>query len=276
MGVFASPIFGNEDGPAFGDGVRVFHPETVALLSRFSTPATDAWAAAYNDVLVAPLKVEGIFAKLDYLHVWDANDAQSSDQNVIQNAHNATRNGTLTHTPKQGIVSNGSTGYVNENFNPGDGGSHLYTQNSAMIGFWSRTNNSGAVMDIGARVGANIQNTTLNARNGSNAAAYRINESTTGFSIANADATGMYILERTGAAAAALYRDGTLLRTSTGASAALPNLSFYLCAMNDNGNAAVFSTRQYSASFGGAPLSSGEKASFRTILNNWHTAVGGL
>jgi hypothetical protein len=267
-------------GIGLGIGVTHFEgvgadPAAAALFARFTPPPSDAVKQAYIDYLITPLRSGGFFSKLDFLRVWDTLDAQWARQNVIQDAHNASLVGGPTHTPKQGIAGNGSSSYVNENYNPGDGGAHLYAQDSAHLGFWSRTENSGTVLDMGCRVGTNVQNSTIAARLSTNQAGFRINGNT-GTNVANATSVGHFVAQRTGSAAENLTIDGALIGTSTLASVSPGSLSVFLCGINNNGVAALLTSRQYSASHGGADLSPTDLAALRTILDNWHTAVGAL
>lgn len=258
--------------PGAGGG---YSAEANALFARFTVPPSAAAKDAYDTVLIKPLKAAGLFEKLDCLHVWDTLDAQWSRQNVIQDAHNASFVGSPTHTPKSGVTGNGSSSYADLNYNPGDGGSHKFAQNDGSIGIWSLTNAAQTTYDIGARVAFDTQNASILARVVGDQAWLRMN-SVNPIMAANTNSTGKYHGQRTGAAAFELFKNGSSAGTDSGAGAAPANLSMFLCAVNNNGSAGLFTTRQYAASWAGASLSSGEISSLNTILDNWHSAIGAI
>jgi hypothetical protein len=91
-----------------------------------------------------------VWQKLDTLYIFAAADSQSSLLNwKTPGTSNATNVNSTTFTIDRGYTGNGSTMYINSNYNFSTGGGK-YTQNNASIFAWSNTlgNQSAALLGI--------------------------------------------------------------------------------------------------------------------------------
>lgn len=254
-----------------GQGGGAFEPEAAALFARFTTPPTGERKTLIN-TLIKALKDGGIWSKLDVLYLTAAADAQAARRNWIADAHNLSTINSPTFTADRGYAGNGSSSYLNTNYNPGDGGSHLYQQNNAHMAVWSRTNSDGLFVDLGARAGVSSARSNLLTRS-AGVCNILINQDTAG-SAASADSSGHQVTRRTASNATTVFRDASLLGTGSTASVAPANLNWFMGALNNNGTAAQFSARELAAAHAGASLSDGEITAMRAALSTYLTAIG--
>src|SRR3972149_572403 len=119
-----------------------------ALEQKFTTRSS-VNQINYVNRLIGSLKRDGNWTKLDALWVM----AVEAQVQAVYNWKNPGAN-TLTEVnapgwiAKQGYTSNGTTSYLNTNFNPATQGVN-YTQNSGLFGIYVRTNVSEIKEDMG-------------------------------------------------------------------------------------------------------------------------------
>ena len=151
-----------------------------------------------------------------------------------------------TFTPNQGYQGNGSTSYLNSNFTPSTQGVK-YTQNSASIFAYSRTNNTGNYVDVGV-VGASNK-TFLYARYNDGNSYYPVNLSTGVGSPSSpvANSRGFYV-SNLNSTTLSSNKNGVQLVSITVSPVAVPTEPFYLLAYNSGGTAEARSINQLSVS----------------------------
>lgn len=93
--------------------------ETTVLLTagRYNDAPTDALKALINKTIV-DLKSDGVFQMADCMYIRGVHESLLACQNWIKNAHNSTLFNNPTFTPKVGFSGDGSTSYINNNYNP--------------------------------------------------------------------------------------------------------------------------------------------------------------
>lgn len=127
-----------------------------------------------------------------------------------------TLNGTLTYTSDAGLEGDGSSGFIDTNYNPSQDGGN-YTQDSACIfGYISTAQTSGDT--IAGFDGVNSQLIVAN----SNTGVQRVNTGSNWGSAVDFSGTGFFMICRTASGEQKAY-NGTTEYTSSSASAALPN-----------------------------------------------------
>lgn len=264
-------MFGLMNLAFMGGGGGGFSAEAQDFFARSTVPFSEPRKIAINAMIVS-LKAAGLWAKLDYLRVLSQETEQAALLNWKGDVHNGTVTETVDFIEDEGEASNGSTGFINSGFNPGDGGGHQYVRDSAHFGFWSRTDLNASVYDMGQRTSNVSQIAALRSRNGGTLTA-GINEDSLGLSVAVADTLGHFVVTRTGPATTAVYKNGALLIAGTGASVALPNRVFYECGLNSSGTLTTPSTRQCSMFHAGAGLNATEIANLYTIGGTYFDAI---
>jgi hypothetical protein len=83
---------------------------------------------------------------------------------------------------------------------------------------------------------------------------------------------GFFSVVRDNAANSKNYKNGVLINSPLFASNFIPNFNFYLLALNSNGSAIAFDTRQISISFAGSGAIN--QATFYTAVQNLATTLG--
>ncbi len=269
IGIDLSPV-----NPTKGGGVT-YDADTSALFARWTTQP-DATRKGLVDAVFKTPGIKPILAKLDFLHVYAAHDSQAARQNWLRDLFNATAIGGPTFTADRGYTGNGSSSYINTNFNPGDGGSYQYLLDSAHLGFWSRTELAATVFDIGSRGSSTTRLATILARLSGDNAGYRLNEDGGGTLAANASSIGHFVARRSGAGATALFKNGSSIGTgSVGSSVTgLQNASMFVGSVSQSGTPTTFSTRQYAVAHGGASLTDAEITALYGALSTYLTAIG--
>ncbi|MED5549859.1 MAG: hypothetical protein VX529_10930 [Pseudomonadota bacterium] len=139
-----------------------------------------------------------------------------------------TNNG-ATHTPGEGYTGNGSSSYINSNYNPSTDGVQ-YTQNSASMGLWVRSAGSNAAaayagLDVSAFIGRGSDVSEL-SQAGPNGG-FSNNE------VALSTTTGLLGINRSGASAIQLNVNGAQDSSDTDASSAPANGTVAILAQND-------------------------------------------
>lgn len=141
-----------------GGGYAFTNAEASALVERFTTRQTDA-RKALIDTLVGSLKAGSVWSKLDALYVLAATDSQASRQNWIANQYNLSLVNTPTFVADRGWTGTAGNGQLSSGFDASTAVSPKFTQNSASMFVWSRTdvNNAGGISYESGCANANMQ-----------------------------------------------------------------------------------------------------------------------
>jgi hypothetical protein len=160
----------------------------------------------YADAIDA-LVSAGIWAKLDALYLFAAPDSSTALTNLKSSSFGITAVSAPDFTADRGFNSDDGTGYLDTGFNPTSGSPH-FTQNSACVFAWNRTNpGSVAPADAigyvsgaaGLRIYVNFSGQTYFACNSNSSS----NESSPSTTIA------LFSVNRTDSSNSQLYRNGT-------------------------------------------------------------------
>src|SRR5262249_44608631 len=148
-------------------------------LNRLPTPLTgsdEAIVAAYIDGLVS----DGVWSRLDFLHLYVTADAANWPVNLISSSFTASLASGVgnppTWTSRAGIAGHsGASTYIDPNFNPSTAGGN-YSQNDAMVCCWQSAPSAASTADL-IHCGATV---ALIARYTDNKTYFQINDSTEG------------------------------------------------------------------------------------------------
>ena len=166
---------------------------------------------------------------------------------------NATAYNAPTFTAYEGFTGNGTTQYIDCNWNPAANGVN-YTQNSASQIIYIRTNIAAAKWH-GTGVNLDSKDILLNPRDNGGQAIIRTNDATSINNAGSNDGDGMFINNRTAAAVKKLYRNKVAIINGTTASTGVPTKNPYCLAYNDDDVAAGFRADQVACYAFGAGLS---------------------
>lgn len=248
-----------------------YDPAAEALFARFTTPPTDTRKGLINDLIVS-LKDAGVWQKLDALYILAAADAQAARRNWIADQYNPSAVNSPTFTADRGYVGGGS-GYLDTGFNASTAGG-LYTQNSAHLSTWSRTNRgSTGISALGVRNSAGsvfaaivpfVSSTTL----------YRIN-SAAASSVVAASSVGHFLGSRVSSGTIEAYKDGVSAGSISIASGALVNANVFICGENREGVGLVSgSTDQIAQVSIGGDLTAANAEALYTATLTYLQAIG--
>lgn len=134
-----------------------FTQEALILFTQWEslgTPASESRKLVVNNTILG-LKSIGAWDELDCFYMWAAHSKAAS---LIDWKNPTTRAATLTNDYAGSFVvdsymkGNGSNFRINSNYNPGDGGTYKFTQNSSSFGYYVKLQvaGGGTVIDVGA------------------------------------------------------------------------------------------------------------------------------
>ena len=242
-----------------------------------TTPPTEA-RKKLIDRTIKELKSFGIWYQLDVLYFFAAETQQAALLNWIKNAHNATAVNSPTFTVDRGFTGDGATSYINSNFTPLSQGVR-YLGASAMIAIYSRTNSTGAIVDVGSRDGS-LRWTQVELRSASDTLYTRFNSNAAGgpngdgrLPTYNTDSRGFFSVNRVGDNYDVI-KAGAIINTLTLSVTGSPSQPSYIGAMNNNGTALFFTQRQIAATAFGGSLSASQHYHFNRIVEYYMDQVG--
>jgi hypothetical protein len=176
-------------------------------------------------------------------------------------------NGGWTHS-SNGALPNGTNGYADTKLVP----SSVLAQNSASIGFYSRTNNIGNVIDMGStnlsfndalyffyNVGGNLD--------------YSRNNNSNALSGSTSSSIGFIINKRTTSTDMVVLRNNLNPIFNTNATTGRSASPIYISALNTAGSASLFSNRQTAFNFIADGLTDTEAANLYTRVQAFQTAL---
>ena len=253
-----------------GDGIAE-ETETSTLFSALTGTYSLARRIAANS-LIKSLKDAGYWSVIDRLFIFAAPNGSTDGlrdwKNPTRTASVSGTNTPVTWVNDRGFTGNGSTGFVDTNYNPSTETGDNLTASSAFLGVWSRTDSQAAVGDatLGSDgnwvVGGRWADGRFIGRmgDGSGASDGGTSTSSRGFIAARRNGTsvtGRLNLTQTLSAAPAV---GTLPNATVriGASSAISN----------------FSTRQYAAAIVGSAPTDSQWDAVYNALNSYLSSIG--
>lgn len=247
--------------------------EAAAWVAAFTTEPSDA-DKGYYDTFVGALKAASIWTKIDVLWWLGGPDSQASRINA-KDPGNLTLG--LVNSPSftayRGFTGDGSTSYLTTGYNPSTFGGQ-YTLNSAHIAIYSRTSALVAACDMGCRVSASDNQACVFVRSTGDVASFRLNQDAAGTGTASTNGSGLFVVRRSASNAEAIFRNGSSLGTDTTVTDTIPNLAMFIGAINQNGSAALFSSRQYLFACAGSSLTDQNITDLNTAVAAFATSIG--
>jgi hypothetical protein len=268
----ANGIAGGQAGG--GGGYTPTNAEATALFARMSVQPSNAVKAAYDDLYTA-LKTNSILSSLNFLHVGIGPDAQASALDIVDlpgtGAFNmATGGGAPVYTANRGWYTDGVDDFTTWNWDPATNGASKWTQNSAFWGIWTTKVAPDFLTDAGTQTSADTLIATASLAN-SGAIRARLNQTAaTSSGAAQTNAGGFTVIERTGASAGQVYKNGAASGSAfTETSAALSSVDLGLGKANN-----AFGENQFWFNVGGAALGSTKQGQLYTALAAFAAVVG--
>lgn len=236
----------------------------VAAVKAAGGTVSNDQASRVTDLLAA-LKGGGVWPLLDRLWLFAAEDSTQALTDIKSLAV-ATAVNSPTFTENRGYAGNGTTAYIDSNFNPSTAGGN-YARNDALFGCWIETASS-----LTARVymAPYISQYSFLSKASSSAYGWPVNQSATQtYNFVSEE--GLWSLQRTGASATELFKDGASVATGTTGSTALENRNIFI--LIDQAGGSPVDGRLASA-FAGKSLTTVQQSAFYTAMRAYMTAVG--
>lgn len=242
-------------------GGSLYCAEFQAVYDKWTTKPHADTAAIFN-TMVETLVDGGVWDSLDIFPFFavHTNDDGEALIDWIHPDSTLTAVNSPTFTPYEGFTGDGSTSYINTNWNPSTDAQN-YTLNDGLVTAYLRLNIQ-SEYNIGSDDGTNRIDIKL--RNTSNQYWARIN--TGGYSnlAINAVGNGLALAMRTANNLTSGYLNTTLKGTTSDASTEIPNLVIIILGVKRSTGTAYYGPQQISCAGMGASLSSAK----RTILFN--------
>ena len=243
------------------DGGVTYSDEATQYFDRLPISIPDDTLAFYA-AFIDSMNGRGYWARMDEMWML-ANKTQANTLIGMKGLADATVAGTVTFTVYQGIVSNGSTGYINTNYNPSTQGVN-FTQNSCSFGVYSRTDNEATVTDMGCNDGTIF--TMMRIRKATNSIQSWVNQGVASTTQTNTTSQGLFIVRRNGASTWQNLKNGVNLGGGAQSSTGIPNFKMYVCAVNGSDTPTGYTTREYSFAFVGDEFTPAELLLIFTFL----------
>lgn len=253
--------------------------QTLAFLARtsgLSGTETNAYKALINGMVS-----DGTFSLLDILYIFATNTTTTANLNLISTSFGITSTAAPSFSADIGYTGNGTTQYLDTNFNPATSGVNV-TQSSNSMGVYITSTRAanGSETDMGAANVANTSYTYMNALSDSTG----INGEMNGFLFPASWATaatpaGFSALSRTGSTVNAYKNNSStgLSPVATGDTAlVLPDNNYFLLAFNGPslGVASSFAPDTMTAAFAGTGISGAQFLLISNRINAYMTALG--
>jgi hypothetical protein len=243
-----------------------YDTDALSYIAAMSVAPDNPHKLAISE-LFAGLKTDSIYTTLDDFGI-TAVATQQAARLKCKSLGTITENGGLTWTADQGYTGNGSSGYLDTNYNPSTQGVQ-FTLNSNAIGAYNRLNLNEATATMGhANSGTSV--TIITPRNGGNFLGKSV--CNTNLSAANSDSRGIHSVRRTTSTSQQIFKRGTSQASGSTTSVSIPNNNIYVLCYNNNGSAALFSNNQVSFWFVGAGTV--PQSTLETRVNNYMTRLG--
>jgi hypothetical protein len=250
-------------------------PYSAATEFLARTSGLDATHVNAYTALIDGLVADGIWSKLDMLHIYATQNTATAQLNLVSASYPATLNGSPVFTADRGYTgTDGSTTkYISTGFNPTTAPSPKYTQNSAHISFWNVADTGQSYnYPIGSDDGSNIY-TAIFPNTPGGGTAYRVNNINFGAGGSAGNGFGHYIGTRSSSTAINGYKDGASNAVDGIASSTPLNLAIYTLGHNSNGTA-VGDARQLVMASIGSSLTATDATNFYNRLRTYMAVVG--
>lgn len=256
---------------AGNSGIFVYDISAQALFDAAGI-TSDTVKTAVNNCIIT-LKSIGFWTKCNAIYGFAGDDISQTyasqykynwkDPQDTDAAFRLTFTGGWTFA-STGILPSGSD-YADTHLNPNS----VLSKNDTHYSFYSRTNSSGGICDIGCEDPSNLHRVFI--KNGASLLYYVFTDN---FSIkANANSLGLHLMTRTSSTAIDVFKNGSSLGSDSIASTSLINFNMYIGATNNNGSPDFNSTRECAFATIGSGIDSSLAASAYTAIQTYQTAL---
>jgi len=248
---------------------------TLYLTGQTVTPAQATRIDNFITMLKDSLQITALSSKFDVMYLLANESATLGLRNLVKRSHDATAVNSPTFTAYEGFVSNGTTSYIKTNYTVSTDGIN-FTLNSASIGAYSRTNNKGLLIPIGARTLSNTGRNYFYVHSDNKYYA-TVNQTATEVGEIITRADGMMVVSRVNSTEFKRYiKNSTdnVSATTSVVSTQVPEVQFYLLALNTANVPGLYCTNQISFAFIGGGLTVTEARQVTNCIEYYMDALG--
>lgn len=246
-------------------------PETILWLSNLPSRPNQLVINAV-DVFIKTCKADGNWELLDRFWLFAQDNQVNSLRSIVNPSSTpCSEVNSPGWVQYQGYLSNGSSSYINSNFNASIHGVK-YTLNNFSFGFYSLTNIQETNIDMGALDGSN--RAYIYSRRATNITVSTANTAldNSGVPITNTNSSGFIVVNRIISTSFTTLRNGSSLGTSTITTTGLPNTSFFICSLSSGGTPSSFSNKRIAFAYTGSGNINHVK--FNTAITVLRTTLG--
>lgn len=225
---------------------------------------------ALSDMIVG-LKSDGVWAKLNFIWPYYCEISQGPAIDLVTRA-TLTFTGSPTFAARDGMTFNGSTQYSNTGTTGGT------AQNSASFFFDLQTNKSASdTVEMAAGISGDPIgfNCAISVKWSDGSLYFSLNDDNLdGGRTGPANTIGFYVVSRTAAGSATIYKDGSSFATNSRTSVGTPNQNYHAAAgPNAAGTVMLFSPSKLACVGIGDGLTATDQANLRTRWNAYKAAL---
>ena len=255
---------------------KAYSTEYQAVLDRATTLGYTQPSTAQKkkqNTLIQDLKDAGIWDLLDVFYVF-ATDG-SSDFATLNwkspSANQATKVNSPTFTSNLGFTGNGTSSYLNTNWEPSTQGVNYTVNEASCFTYLGLDLAVSSTVSYGSNIGTPTRTITQTTRVPGDTLNFLLN--TGAFtSITNSNAIGFYHNKRTTSTAVQLFKNGASVASQSQAASGIPPLNIFLLARNNNGTAGNFDANRMSVFGAGSSLDTKESDLY-TAWNTYFTSL---
>lgn len=250
--------------------------EYCAYETAMAVAPSDTWRNAASQLFVdlrTALGVASLANALDFAYILAAETEQAALLNMVKREHDATNVNAVAFEASRGLTGNGTTSYLNTNYNPGTQGIN-YLLNDVCVGIYSRTDIAVSRSDMGCAT--NTSNATrLQLRLlGSETFRGGVNGAIGALEVAVASSLSLFTMTRIEEDHSQAYQAGVSIGEEFTNATSVPSFNLFICGHNNAGALQSPTTRQYAFAFAGRGMNATEQANFYLAVQDFMTAIG--
>jgi len=254
----------------------IFGNELDLYTSGLTTELSIGYLTLLNTFITAVksgMSITNLSDAFDIMYILANETTEAALRNLVKRLHDATAYNTPTFTALEGYTGNGSSMYIDTNYNANTQGSR-YTLDSASMGYYGRLNvTTGTPFGVFDNGGTTFS--IINGRNSSNQFQVRLNTAGAGVIGTNyVTGAGLYIGSRTASNVTNGYTNGVVGTTKTDLSVSMYNYTHYILAAHRSVGATQYSTQQVSFAFAGRGLVQAEVTVIKNAFEAFMDANG--
>jgi hypothetical protein len=257
----------------FGDGLE---QETLVYIASLTTPLSGEQIVRINTLVVDLKAAVGVGALSQAFDVFSirANETEEAAlKNLVKRDHDATNVNSTTFTQYEGFTGNGTTMYLNTNYNPSTQGVN-YKLNDASIGVYARANVSEARILMGGRTTSVTGRSYIYFSGGLQST---LNQTTAEATVASTRGDGFMAVSRISSTQIRRYIYNSVdnvASTATANSVDLTNVVLTELAMTTTTTIEFYSTNQIAFTFIGRAFTDSEMIGIRNAMEKYLDSLG--